>query len=87
MDWAHFSVHDSPMDGEKRCAVWPVGGSGVALLHVNRVQIYKLFTKSFFCLQFEESMIVYDACRLIRERVPDAASGQRELWWAGWGVV
>ena len=28
--------------------------------------------------QFEETMIVYDACRLIRERVPDAASGQRE---------
>ena len=23
-------------------------------------------------------MIVYDACRLIRERMPDAASGQRE---------
>ena len=28
--------------------------------------------------QFDETMIVYDACRLIRERVPDAASGQRE---------
>ncbi len=27
--------------------------------------------------QFDETMIVYDACRLIRERVPDAASGQR----------
>ncbi len=24
-------------------------------------------------------MIVYDACRVIRERVPDAAQGQREL--------
>ena len=23
-------------------------------------------------------MIVYDACRLIRERVPDAAQGQRK---------
>ena len=32
-----------------------------------------------FLSQFEESMIVYDACRLIRERVPDAASGQRKL--------
>ena len=29
-------------------------------------------------MQFEESMIVYDACRLIRERVPDADSGQRK---------
>ncbi len=28
--------------------------------------------------QFDETMIVYDACRLIRERVPDAASGQRK---------
>ena len=28
--------------------------------------------------QFDETMIVYDACRLIRERVPDAAQGQRE---------
>lgn len=35
-------------------------------------------------LQFEESMIVYDACRLIRERVPDAASGQRKCV-CGWG--
>ena len=34
-------------------------------------------------LQFEESMIVYDACRLIRERVPDAASGQRKCGWVG----
>ena len=31
-----------------------------------------------FFWQFEESMIVYDACRLIRERVPDAAQGQRK---------
>lgn len=29
-------------------------------------------------IQFDESMIVYDACRLIRERVPDAAQGQRK---------
>ena len=29
--------------------------------------------------QFEESMIIYDVCRLIRERVPDAAQGQRKL--------
>jgi hypothetical protein len=27
-------------------------------------------------MQFEESMIVYDVCNLIRERVPDAAQGQ-----------
>lgn len=27
-------------------------------------------------MQFEESMIVYDVCRLIRERVPDAAQGE-----------
>jgi len=30
-----------------------------------------------FFLQFDESMIVFDACRLIRDRVPDAAQGQR----------
>ncbi len=41
--------------------------------------VWAFFT--FACLsvlQFEESMIVYDACRLIRERVPDAAQGQRK---------
>ena len=27
--------------------------------------------------QFDESMIVFDACKLIRDRVPDAAEGQR----------
>ena len=34
-------------------------------------------------------MIVYDACRLIRERVPDAAQGQRKLGGEGvaWGGV
>jgi talin len=27
-------------------------------------------------MQFDESMIIYDACRIIRERIPDAAQGQ-----------
>ena len=38
-----------------------------------------LFSCYFLQCVVEESMIVYDACRLIRERVPDAAQGQREL--------
>ena len=43
--------------------------------------------------QFEESMMVFDACRLIRERVPDAVQGQRKcvhVWcvsmWCVWFV-
>lgn len=30
-------------------------------------------------MQFEPSTMVYDACRVIRERVPEAQLGQREL--------
>lgn len=29
-------------------------------------------------MQFEPSTMVYDACRIIRERVPEAQLGQRE---------
>lgn len=29
-------------------------------------------------MQFEPSTVVYDACRIIRERVPEAQLGQRE---------
>lgn len=29
-------------------------------------------------MQFEPSTMVYDACRMIRERVPEAQLGQRE---------
>lgn len=31
-------------------------------------------------MQFEPSTVVYDACRIIRERVPEAQLGQREFW-------
>lgn len=30
-------------------------------------------------MQFEPSTMVYDACRMIRERVPEAQLGQREF--------
>lgn len=30
-------------------------------------------------MQFEPSTMVYDACRIIRERVPEAQLGQREF--------
>lgn len=30
-------------------------------------------------MQFEPSTVVYDACRIIRERVPEAQLGQREF--------
>lgn len=30
-------------------------------------------------MQFEPSTMVYDACRIIRERVPEAPLGQREF--------
>lgn len=31
-------------------------------------------------MQFEPSTMVYDACRIIRERVPEAQLGQREFF-------
>lgn len=31
-------------------------------------------------MQFEPSTAVYDACRVIRERVPEAQTGQGRSW-------
>lgn len=37
-------------------------------------------------MQFEPSTMVYDACRIIRERIPEALSGPRESDCpGGWG--
>lgn len=39
-------------------------------------------------MQFEPSTMVYDACRIIRERIPEALAGPRESElprWLGWG--
>lgn len=37
-------------------------------------------------MQFEPSTMVYDACRIIRERIPEALTGPRESGYpGGWG--
>lgn len=37
-------------------------------------------------MQFEPSTMVYDACRIIRERIPEAPAGPRESDYpCGWG--
>lgn len=37
-------------------------------------------------MQFEPSTMVYDACRIIRERIPEALAGPRESDYPrGWG--
>lgn len=37
-------------------------------------------------MQFEPSTMVYDACRIIRERIPEALTGPRESDYpGGWG--
>lgn len=35
-------------------------------------------------MQFEPSTAVYDACRVIRERVPEAQTGQGRSWVIYW---
>lgn len=37
-------------------------------------------------MQFEPSTMVYDACRMIRERIPEALAGPRESDYQGGGV-
>lgn len=36
-------------------------------------------------MQFEPSTMVYDACRMIRERIPEALAGPRECDYPGGG--
>lgn len=36
-------------------------------------------------MQFEPSTMVYDACRIIRERIPEALAGPREFEYPGGG--
>lgn len=36
-------------------------------------------------MQFEPSTMVYDACRMIRERIPEAVAGPRESDYPGGG--
>lgn len=40
-------------------------------------------------MQFEPSTMVYDACRIIRERIPEALAGPRKSEYPGgrWGKV